>query len=181
MESKLNSFFQVMNELQKQKVQTLKVIPPNSAVRRRPSTASTAATTKSVVTTTITCYNIIISHCPKDQSRCQRLADRFIDDGFSVLMMDASTALIQYDKCDCVIVCLSEHSADIEKAIKNTISVSGNKVILVKLQYFNTLVSGWLHQYMIGKLCHYLYGSDDYFNMEYDKLMLKVVRDPFLS
>ena len=165
-----------MDELQKQKVQTPKLPPTSLATRRRLSAASNAATAESVVT----CYNIMLSHCPKDQSRCQRLADHLIDDGFSVLMTDASTASAQHDKCDCVIICLSEHSQHIEKAIKHTISVSNTKVILVKIQYFSTLVSGWLHQYMIGKLCHYLYGSDDYFNVEYDKLMLKVVRNPFL-
>ncbi|CAF2971948.1 unnamed protein product [Rotaria sp. Silwood2] len=161
--------YRILDTLQKQKLQIQTTFQSNSVAHRRPLTAS------STVTTNTTRYNIMLSYCSKDQARCQRLANRLIDDGFSVLMVDRSTTRIKIDTYDCIIVCLSQYSQENDEAIKNVINESGTKIILAKVQYFNTSVSGWLHDYLIGKLCYYLYGSDNYFNLEYDKIMLEVL------
>jgi hypothetical protein len=140
---------------------------------------STSLTTNGVETTTITsvpCYNIILNHTEADQKRCQRLADRLIDDGFSVLMVNTLTALKYIDKYDCIIVCLSENLQNNEDGLESVIMKSEGKLVLVKVEYFNTSVNGWLHYYIIGKSFYHLYGSDNYFNLEYDKLLLEVVR-----
>ncbi|CAF4590513.1 unnamed protein product [Rotaria sp. Silwood2] len=83
----------LLDTLQKQKLQIQTTFQSNSAARRRrPLTASSAATTTSIATaliiTNTTCYNIMLSYCSKDQTLCQRLANRLINDGFSVLMVE---------------------------------------------------------------------------------------------
>ncbi|CAF2078145.1 unnamed protein product [Rotaria magnacalcarata] len=154
--------YRLLDTLQKQKLQI------QTALRLNPSTPRAAVN--------ITCYNIMLVHNANDQARCQRVADRLIDDGFSVLMIDTSTAMASINKCDCIIICLSHHSQENEEAIASVVTGADAKVILTKIQYFNGSVSGWLHEYMIGKLCYYLYGSDSYFNLEYDKLMLEMLK-----
>ncbi|CAF3044956.1 unnamed protein product [Rotaria socialis] len=154
--------YRLLDTLQKQKLQIQTTLRLNSSTPR--------------AAMNITCYNIMLVHNPNDQARCQRLADRLIDDGFSALMIDTATTMIPIDKCDCIIICLSHRSQENEEAIANAVNGADAKVILTNIQYFNTSVSGWLHEYMIGKLCYYLYGSDSYFNLEYDKLMLEVLK-----
>lgn len=160
--------------MHKKKLQIQANIRAESAAQRR----RLGANSSTITMANINYCNIMLLYCSEDKGRCQRLADYLIDDGFSVLMMDISTKLCQNNKFDCLIMCLSEQSYDVQESIKNTINQSDGKVILVKLKYFNTIIDGWLHDYLIDKLCYYLYGSDNYFNLEYDKLMLEMVRIP---
>lgn len=95
-------------------------------------------------------------------------------------MVDIVSAIGSIKKCDCILICLSHYTQDDDEAIKNLVDQADPKVVLVKIQFFNTSVSGWLHDYMIGKICYNLYGSDNYFNLEYDKLIAEVVR-PYFS
>ncbi|CAF1053866.1 unnamed protein product [Didymodactylos carnosus] len=161
--------YQLMDTLLKQLIQVQQTPRPSSAARLRPS-ASTA-TTK--------CYNITLSSCPQDQIICQRLADRLMDEGFSVLIdLSDEEASSQIDKSDCVIMCLSENYQEndlCEKKAKYA-NDSRKKLIAVKIESYNTSIRGWLHDFMIGKLCYHLFGSESYFNLEYDKLLSKVLQ-----
>jgi hypothetical protein len=124
-------------------------------------------------------YNIVVSYNRKDARRCQRLMNRLTEEGFSIGTDSNSSEeeeRSQMNKCDCIILCISEdyyqNSSCIEEA--KYAFQTDKKVFLVKIQ--NNPLMGWDYDLFEGKLFFHLFGSEDYFDLEYGRLLIELVR-----
>ncbi len=120
-------------------------------------------------------YNIVVSYSQKDARRCQRLINRLTEEGFSIGTDPNSDKHSQMDKCDCIILCISENyyqsSLCIEEA-KYAFKTDKN-VFLVKIE--NNPLMGWDYDLFEGKLFFHCFGSEEYFDLEYGRLLIELV------
>ena len=125
-------------------------------------------------------HHIMISHSPKDSMIANRFANRLIDEGLSIWInsnssKDFNQIKRKIDKSGCVILCLSENyfqDESCEKEAKYADQI-GKNLIPVKVQYFQPI--DWLKEIMENKFYFQLFGSENNFNLEYDKLLLKIL------
>lgn len=82
----------------------------------------------------------------------------------------------QMDKCDCIIVCISENYYESLLCIEEAKYAfqTDKKVFLVKIR--NNLLFGWNDDLFEKNLFFQSFGSDNYFDLEYGRLLLELVR-----
>jgi len=123
---------------------------------------------------------IMISYSREDSIVSHRLANRLIDEGFFVWIN--SDQSIEFEKISkkihkssCIILCISENyyqnSLCLEEA--KYAFQTDKKVFLVKIQ--NNPLLGWDYDLFEGKLFFHSFGSEDYFDFEYGRLLLELV------
>ena len=128
-------------------------------------------------------YNIVLSYSSKDIRRCQRLINRLTEEGFS-LGIDANRndkqrgdLSLLMTRCDCIILCISENyymdSTCLEEA--KYAFQTAQPVFLVKIRSHPVL--GWDYHLFEGKLFFRLFGSEEFFDFEYGRLLLHLVSD----
>jgi hypothetical protein len=109
-----------------------------------------------------------------------RLANRLIDEGFSVWIN--SNQLIEFDQIlrkinqsDCIILCISRNYFQDELCKKEAKYAEqiGKFIIPVKVEYYQPIE--WLQKLIEKDSYFQLFGSDNHFNLEYEKLLLKIV------
>jgi hypothetical protein len=116
---------------------------------------------------------IMISYSPEDSIISHRLANRLIDDGLSVSINSDSFETI--DKSSCIILCISENyfqNQSCEKEVKYAEQI-GKNLIPVKVEYYQPIE--WLKTCIEKQSYFQLYGSENQFNFEYDRLLLKII------
>lgn len=118
-------------------------------------------------------YNIVMSYSPKDTKRCRRLIDRLTEEGFSVGIDLKSNE----DKCDCIILCISENYYENSSCVEEAKCAfqTNQPVFLVKTQGHPIL--GWDYDLFEGKLFFRLFGCEEFFDFEYERLLLQLVSD----
>jgi hypothetical protein len=122
-------------------------------------------------------YNIVVSYNRKDIRRCQRLINRLTEEGFSVGTDSTITELKSaMEKCDCIILCISENYYQSFSCIEEAKYAfqMDKKVFLVKIQ--NHSLFGWDDDLFDKKLFFQSFGSENYFDLEYGRLLIELVR-----
>jgi hypothetical protein len=130
--------------------------------------------------TSSTCYNIMLSYSQEDSIISHRLATRLIDEGLSVWMnsnqaIEFDQILRKINQSDCIILCMSENYFEddlCEKEAKYADQIRKN-IIPVRIRNYEPIE--WLRNIIKNESYFQLFGSDNHFNLEYDKLLLKVV------
>ncbi|CAF0878197.1 unnamed protein product [Rotaria sordida] len=127
---------------------------------------------------TSACYNIMLSYCQEDSTISHHLGDRLIDEGFSVWidLIGSNDSFLQINKSECIILCISENYIE-NKFSQNTVEYMkqmGKHIILVKVQ--NCILSDWLQQLIPNEIYFQMFGSENYFDLQYDKLLLKILQ-----
>jgi hypothetical protein len=81
----------------------------------------------------------------------------------------------QMNKSDCIILCISEHSYECQSCEKeaNYAFQTGKQVLLVKIR--NDPLIGWQREVFEGKLFFQLFGSENHFDLEFERLLLEIV------
>jgi hypothetical protein len=153
---------------------TLTTPRPSSATMRSARIGSGTALGQAIV------YNIMLSYSERDKRLCQRLINRFIEEGFSIWAEPAIAeqnrdVSAQIEKSDCVILCISENSYETRSCEKEArYAFQTNKqVFSVKIQ--NHPLIGWQREVFEEKLFFQLFGSDNYFDLGYGTLLLEIV------
>ncbi|CAF3641303.1 unnamed protein product [Rotaria sp. Silwood1] len=126
-------------------------------------------------------YNIVISYSQKDQRKCRRLINRLTEEGFSI-STDLNSAdkqsdlYSQMEKSDCIILCISENYYNNLSCIQEAKHAfqTDKKVFLVKIE--NIPLLGWDNDLFEGKLFFQSFGSENYFDLEYGRLLLELLR-----
>ena len=118
-------------------------------------------------------YNIVMSYSPKDSRRCHRLIGRLTEEGFSV----GTDLKSNEEKCDCIILCISENYYENSSCVEEAKCAfqTNQPVFLVKIQSHPIL--GWDYDLFEGKLFFQLFGSEEFFDFEYGRLLLQLVSD----
>ncbi|CAF1029912.1 unnamed protein product [Adineta steineri] len=131
--------------------------------------------------TSSACYNIMLSCSSKDLIVSKRLANRLVDEGFSVWMNSKETTTFdqickKINKSDCIIFCISKHYFEDQlcKKITKYADKIGKHIIFVKIQNYEPIE--WLKKLTQKDSCFQLFGSDNNFNLECDKLLLKILQ-----
>ena len=129
---------------------------------------------------TATDFKIMLSYSSEDSIISRRLADRLIDEGFSVWMksnqsIEFNQMSRKINRSDCIILCISENYFQDELCEKEATYAEqiGKHIILVKVQNFHPIE--WLHKLIEKQSYFQLFGSENHFNLEFDKLLLKIV------
>ncbi|CAF3800401.1 unnamed protein product [Rotaria magnacalcarata] len=125
-------------------------------------------------------YTIILSYSPADSIVSQRLANFLIDEGFSVwLNLNQSRNYEEnfkmINRSYCIILCISTnyfHDKLCEQEAKYANEI-GKCIIPVKVQNYEPIE--WLEKLIEKESYFQLFGSENHFNLEYDKLLLKLV------
>lgn len=156
--------FEILSKLVKEKFKY-------SSVIKRPSSAR-AETNQS-----INLYNIVLSYHRRDIRKCQRLINQLTDEGFSIGIDEEKRDIrSQMMKSDCIILCISENyyenCACIEEA--KYAFETNKKVFLVTFQNISSL--GWNNDLFEGELFFQLFGSQYHFDLEYERLLIELVR-----
>ena len=122
---------------------------------------------------------IILSHSLADLTVCRRLATRLTEEGFSVGMRShcSDSRLPEIDQSELIIVCISESYLEDELCYREATYAyeSGRNIIPIRVQYCQSMQ--WF-QSIVEKyacVCLPLFGSDEHFNLGYDKVLLKIV------
>jgi hypothetical protein len=161
--------FYILSQLVKEKLQCTSIIErPSSAVNR---------STRSENLKMAKLYNIVVSYSRKDIRRCQRLINRLTEEGFSVgTDSDKRDICSQMDKSDCIILCISENYYENLLCIEEAKYAfqTDKKVFLVKIQ--NNPLFCWDYDLFEGKLFFRSFGSDHYFDLEYGRLLIELLR-----
>ncbi|CAM4742927.1 unnamed protein product [Rotaria magnacalcarata] len=124
-------------------------------------------------------YTIILSYSPADSIVSQRLANFLIDEGFSVwLNLNQSRNYEEnfkmINRSYCIILCISTnyfHDKLCEQEAKYANEI-GKCIIPVKVQNYEPIE--WLEKLIEKESYFQLFGSENHFNLEYDKLLLKL-------
>ncbi|CAF3480718.1 unnamed protein product [Rotaria socialis] len=124
-------------------------------------------------------YTIMLSYSPDDSIVSQRLANFLIDEGFSVwLNLNQSRNNEEHfemvNKSYCIILCISKnyfHDKLCEQEAKYANQI-GKCIIPVKVQNYEPIE--WLEKLIEKESYFQLFGSENHFNLEYDKLLLKL-------
>ncbi|CAF3384110.1 unnamed protein product [Rotaria socialis] len=126
-------------------------------------------------------YNVVVSNNRNDMKNCQRLINRLTEEVFSI-ETHSKVADEQHDLCSemdksaCIILCISgnyyENSSCISEA-KYTFQTD-KTVSLVKIQ--NNSILDWNSDPFDRKLFFNSLGSDLYFDLEYGRLLIELVR-----
>lgn len=125
-------------------------------------------------------HNIMLSYSQEDSIISHRLATRLIDEGFSVWMhsnqaTEFDQIFEQINQSNCIILCTSRNyfeDALCEKEAKYADQI-GKNIIPVRVQNYQPIE--WLRKLTEKESYFQLFGSDNHFNLEYDKLLLKIV------
>ncbi|CAF2619797.1 unnamed protein product [Rotaria sp. Silwood2] len=125
--------------------------------------------------------NVMLSYCQEDSRKCQCLINKLTEEGFSiwadsVIAEQQRDIFSQIDKSTCIILCISENyyeSMSCEKEARYAFQ-SGKQVFLVKIQ--NHPLIGWQREVFEGKLFFQLFGSENHFDLEYEKLLLEILQ-----
>ena len=125
-------------------------------------------------------YNIMLSYSSNDSIVSHRLANRLHDEGFSVWinsnqLIELDDILRKLNKSDCVILCISKNYFQddmCKKQVKYAVEI-GKCIIPVRVEYYQPIQ--WLQKLIEKESYFQLFGSDIHFNLEYDKLLLKIV------
>ncbi|CAF4193216.1 unnamed protein product, partial [Adineta steineri] len=131
--------------------------------------------------TSSACYNIMLSCSSKDLIVSKSLANRLVEEGFSVWMNSKQTTTFdqmckKINKSDCIIFCISKHYFEDQlcKKITKYADKIGKHIIFVKIQNYEPIE--WLQKLTQKDSCFQLFGSDNNFNLECDKLLLKILQ-----
>ncbi|CAM2724483.1 unnamed protein product [Rotaria socialis] len=124
------------------------------------------------------CYNVMISYCQQDSLISHRLADHLIDEGFCIWigLLGSDEAFSQVNKSECVLLCISQDYFD-NTFSQNTIEYvkqTGKQIIYVKTQY--CMLNDCLQSSILNDTYFQLFGSKNYFDLQYDKLLLKILQ-----
>ncbi|CAF2676147.1 unnamed protein product [Rotaria sp. Silwood2] len=155
----VNQKYQLINALIQEKINLLSLFSTNTSFNN---------------------FNIMLSYSPIDSIISHRLANRLIDEGFSVWMnsnqsKEFNEILRKINKSDCVILCISENYFEdelCEKEAKYADEI-GKSFIPVKVQNYEPIE--WLQKLIEQQSYFQLFGSENHFNLEYDKLLLKIL------
>ncbi|UJR16812.1 hypothetical protein I4U23_003711 [Adineta vaga] len=126
-------------------------------------------------------YNMMLSYCEKDTKRCQQLIKRFTEENLTVWaepivdgqLRDSSS---QTNKSECILLCISEYYYEshlCEQEARYALQ-TGKPVLLLKIR--NDPLFGWQRELFRDKLFLPLFGSEHYFNLQIDNLLLKILR-----
>ncbi|CAF4084437.1 unnamed protein product [Rotaria sp. Silwood2] len=167
--------YHLTNVLIQEKIHLQQLLP--TTPRPRPIIRSQITDSISIMSSSI-CYNIMLSYCQEDSIISQRLADRLIDEGFSVWidLIESNDTFSQINKSECIILCISENYVE-NKFSLNTVEYAkqmGKHIILVKVQNYTS--NDWLQQLIPNEIYFQLFGSENHFDLQYDKLLLKILQ-----
>lgn len=121
-------------------------------------------------------YNVLISYSEEDSKIAHRLADRLMEEGFAV-SIGLEEIPKKISRSDCVILCLSENYFRDTRCQHqaNDIQQSEKPILPIKVQYFQPI--DWLKKFIEKESIFHLFGSDNQFNYEYKKILLKLVSE----
>ncbi|CAF1388528.1 unnamed protein product [Rotaria sordida] len=168
--------FHIFSELMKEKLYS------TSTVERSSSAIHYSTRSKDKINMKmIKLYNIVINYSQNDLRKCKRLINRLTEEGFSVgtyseITEEKHNLYSQMDKSDCIILCISENyyrNLQCIDAAKYAFQTD-KKVFLVKIQ--NNPLLGWDNNLFEGKLFFHSFGSDNYFDLEYGRLLVELLR-----
>ncbi|CAF3683782.1 unnamed protein product [Rotaria sp. Silwood1] len=131
--------------------------------------------------TSLNNFNIMLSYSPNDTIISHRLANRLIDEGFTIWInsnqsIEFNQILKEINKSDCIILCISENYFENELCEKEAKYANeiGKSMIPVKVQNYEPIE--WLYKLIEKESYFQLFGSENHFNLEYDKLLLKILQ-----
>ncbi|CAF4593643.1 unnamed protein product [Rotaria socialis] len=150
----------------------------------RPSSAMSHSTARSENITNVRMgrlYNVVVSYSRNDLRKCQRLINRLTEEGFSIgthskVADEQHDLCSEMDKSDCIILCISGNYYENPSCIAEAKYAfqTDKKVFLVKIQ--NNPILGWNSDPFDGKLFFNSFGSDLYFDLEYGRLLIELLR-----
>jgi len=120
-------------------------------------------------------YNLMISYAPETAEISQRLVKCLSDDGFSISNNDLNRIKRKIKKSDCILVCLSEDFIQTEfyRDQINYAEKLGKILIPIKSQFIRT--NNWLEKLIQQHSLFNLFGSENNFQFQYDKILLKIL------
>lgn len=124
------------------------------------------------------CYNIFLSYCQEDSKIVHHLSEHLMNEGFSIWIgqLGSDDAFSQINKSECIVFCLSKHFFENQFSY-NTVEYAkqlNKQIIYIKTQHCPS--NDWLLPTFISNEFYFqFFGSEDHFNLEYDKLLLKLV------
>ena len=121
-------------------------------------------------------YNIRLSYSEEDSKIANRLANRLMEEGFAV-SMEFEEMTKKIARSDCVILCLSENYFRNTRCQQeaNEAQQIGKAILPIKVQYYQPI--DWLKKLIEKQSIFHLYGSENQFNFEYEKILLKLVSE----
>ena len=123
----------------------------------------------------------MLSYDRKDVRKCQRLFNRLAEEDFSVgiesnRVENQRRIYSEMDKAECIILCISENYYRNLSCVEEAqyACQTDKKFFVVRIEY-HTLF-GWDYDLFEGKLFFRTFGSDNYFDLEYERLLVELVR-----
>ncbi|CAF2751248.1 unnamed protein product [Rotaria sp. Silwood2] len=165
--------YQLMSDILKQK-SSLQIPPP---VTPRKTTRSNPSNRIG--------YNIYFSYCQNDQTFCNRIKNCLVSESYSIYETLTNTTSLQsfMDKSDIVLIAFSEnYSNDKQSIAELNYAKSINKLLIPFVIRNNTEDSYWLSSLTVNELFYDLFDCEidlefhDDFDLEYDKLLSKLLR-----
>ncbi|CAF2058941.1 unnamed protein product [Rotaria magnacalcarata] len=158
-----------------------KLLRMPSIKHRSVTTIQTARSQTRIISEQNKFYDVILSYCQEDNRKCQCLANRLIEEGFSiwaepVIADQQRDVSSQIDKSSCIIICISENHYEkwsCQKEARYALQ-SGKRVFLAKIR--NDPLVGWQREIFEGKFFFQMFGSENHFDMEFGKLLLEILR-----
>ena len=121
-------------------------------------------------------FNILFSYSEEDSKMAHRLANRLMEEGFAV-SMGLEESLKKISRSDCVILCLSENYFRNTRCQQeaNYAQEIGKAILPIKVQYYQPI--DWVKKLIEKESIFHLFGSENQFNFEYEKILLKLVSE----
>ncbi|CAF2898904.1 unnamed protein product [Rotaria sp. Silwood2] len=128
-----------------------------------------------------TCYNVMLSYCQEDSVACHHLANRLIDEGFSLWLCsngvnDHSDTLSQMKKSNSIILCISEHYFEDEHCEIEAKYASQLRKQIIPIKIQNCTPVDWLQQLIVNNFYFPMFGSENHFDLVFDKLLLEILQ-----
>lgn len=129
-------------------------------------------------------FNIMISYCWDDKALCHRIADRLMDDKFTVwidrdeMSGDVYSAMASaIDSSDCILLCISESYFNSSNCQKEARYASDKRKTIIPIKVESKYkTEGWLSFIIAGKLYFRISQSENEFNMAYEKITQEIVK-----
>ncbi|CAF1314178.1 unnamed protein product [Rotaria sordida] len=130
-------------------------------------------------------YNIYFSYCQNDQTFCNRIKNYLVSESYSIYETSTNTTSLQsfMDKSDVILIAFSENYSNNKQSIAElNYAKSINKLLIPFVIRNNTEDSYWLSSLTVNELFYDLFDCEidlefyDDFDLEYDKLLCKLLR-----
>ncbi|CAF0840224.1 unnamed protein product [Adineta ricciae] len=124
-------------------------------------------------------FKIVLSYALEDSRVCEQLRTHLVNEGFFVWMRSDSSdkSSSKIERSNLVILCLSENYFRDQNCIDEARCAyeKHKSIIPIKVEYCQPIRS--LRQIIDQETCFSFFGSREYFNLQFDRLLLKIFQN----